>query len=349
MQASNGNHNLTSAIPECGQGGAGRGGSKCGGDERCLDGKRVVAVVPAYNEERFIGSVVLKARKYAGAVIVVDDGSSDATAEVALAAGALVVVHEQNQGKGAALNSGFQKAWELDPDVVVTIDGDGQHVPQEMATVAGPVLAGEADIVVGSRYLRRRCGVPRHRIWGHRLFNLMTNTASGVAVTDSQSGYRAFSPRALQTISFQSNGFSVESEMQFIAREHGLKLVEAPISAHYLDKPKRPVLSHGLMVLNGLLQLVGQYRPLLFFGATGLLLLLVGSVWGFYIVHIYRRTDELAMGYALICVLLCILGNLSLTTGIILHSMRGLLLQYLPNRRQISIPRAFSQAHSYQK
>ena len=288
--------------------------------------RKVVAVIPAYNEERFIGSVVLRARRYADTVVVVDDGSTDATADIAHAAGATVVRHEHNQGKGVALNTGFDRARELDPDVVVTLDADGQHLPEELTLVAAPILQGRADIVVGSRYLEKRCSVPLHRIWGHQVFNFVTNQVSGVCLTDSQSGFRAFSPQALDTISFHSNGFSVESEMQLLAHEHHLRMQEVPITIHYRDRPKRPVIAHGLMVLNGILRLIGQYRPLLFFGVPGMVLLVAGLVWGLWVVELYRQLHTLAIGYAMISMLLSLLGTLALFTGILMHSVRGLLL-----------------------
>jgi glycosyltransferase involved in cell wall biosynthesis len=290
---------------------------------------KIVIVIPAYNEDRFVGSVVLKALQQAEVVIVVDDGSTDHTAEVAAAAGAIVVRHGQNQGKGTALNTGFHAAQEYEPQVVVTLDADGQHSPQETEVLVAPILAGEADIVIGSRYLEHSSQVPRSRIWGHRGFNLLTGQLSGVSSTDSQSGFRAFSPRALRAISFSSTGFSVESEMQFLAHEHDLVLVEAPVTISYPDKPKRRLTFHGFMVLNGVLRLVGQYRPLLFFGVPGLVVLLMGIGWGWMVVDIYRRTQQLAVGYAMISVLLTILGSLGLTTGLILHSVRGLMLELL--------------------
>lgn len=294
---------------------------------------RCVVVIPAYNEERFIGSVVLEARRYADVVLVVDDGSIDNTAGVAAEAGATVIRQVPNEGKGAALSTGFRRAVEFDPTVVITIDADGQHMACEIEQVAAPVLRGEADIVIGSRYLDDNSDVPRHRIMGHRVFNFMTNQASGVRnVTDSQSGFRAFSPRALRAISFRSHGFSVESEMQFIASENDLKLVEAPITIYYHDKPKRPVIAHGLMVLNGLLQLMGQYRPLLFFGLPGLVILGLAGLWTLWIVHIFQTSGELAVGYALIAVLLFMFGSTVMSTGIILHSVRALLLDYLVRR-----------------
>jgi len=299
---------------------------------------RVVAIIPAYNEERTIGSVVLRAMAHVNDVVVVDDGSTDATAQIAEAAGAIVVRHKRNRGKGAALNTGFYKARELDPDALVLLDADGQHLPNEVPNVLAPVLADEADIVVGSRYIGNGNGhangngnghgVPRHRVVGHWAFTTLTNVTSGVKVSDSQSGFRALSWRAIPALNFSSDGFSVESEMQFLAGELGRRVAEVPITADYVDKPKRPVVAHGLMVLNGMLRLVGQYRPLFFFGLAGVFLLLVGVGWGWWVVVVYSRTQQLAIGYALISVLLTVLGSLSLFSGIMLHSVRALLMEF---------------------
>lgn len=295
---------------------------------------RIAVVIPAYNEERFIGSVALKALQHAGTVIVVDDGSSDCTAEVAADTGAVVVKHLHNQGKGAALNTGFRLALQYMPEVVVMLDADGQHLPEELFAVIQPVLEGCADIVIGSRYLDHTSQVPRHRIIGHQVFNWLTARTSGMRSTDSQSGYRAFSPAALEKISFHSNGFSVESEMQFIAHELGLRLVEVPITIRYLDKPKRSVLGQGMVVLNGVLRLTGQYRPLFFIGLPGLFLLLTALVLGLVVVERYQHMHVLATGYAIICVLLGISGMVMLTTGVILHSIRGLIVDLLSERKR---------------
>lgn len=297
---------------------------------RSLSERGVIAVIPAYNEERFIGSVVLQTRRFVETVIVVDDGSADTTGEIARAAGALVLTHERNRGKGKALETGLKKARELLPGAVVILDADGQHLPSEIPQILEPILSGEADMVVGSRYLNGNSRVPLVRILGHRVFNSLTNHTSGVHLTDSQNGFRAFSGRVLNALSFHSNGFSVESEMQFLAREYGWKVKEVPITVRYTDKPKRPVFIHGLVVLDGILKFIGRRRPLVSFSIMGLLLLLTGLGWGFCVVEIYRRTLQLAVGYALICVMLIILGATSLSTGIILHSVRGLLADLLP-------------------
>jgi glycosyltransferase involved in cell wall biosynthesis len=292
----------------------------------------LIALIPAFNEERFIGSVVLKARKYVDTVMVIDDGSRDLTAEIAHAAGAIVIRHETNRGKGRALQSGFQKARELDAQAVVVLDADGQHRPEEIPTVVAPILNGEADIVIGSRYLDRKSRVPFIRIWGHKAFTSVTNWLTGTHLTDSQSGFRAFSKNAVQNINFESKDFSVESEMQFLAERQDLKLVEIPVVIRYPDQPKRPVIMHGVSVLNGILRMVGQYRPLLFFGVPGMIVLLIGLLWGAYVVEIYSIAHTLAVGYALISVMLSIIGMFSLFTGIILHSIRALLYELVASR-----------------
>ena len=290
---------------------------------------RLVVVIPAYNEARFIGSTVLKAREYSDWVLVVDDGSEDETALLAQSAGAMVIKHDCNLGKGAALNSGLNESRRMGADCVVMLDADGQHLPEEIHYVIEPIKAGKADLVIGSRYLSQHNKIPRHRSWGHLLFNTITKWGSGVHVSDSQSGFRALSRKALNVACFTSQGFSVESEMQFLANEKGLTIAEVPVTIRYPDQPKRPVLVHGMQVLNGILHLVGQHRPLFYFGVPGTLLLSVGIIWGLWVLDIYRRTAQLAVGYTLFSILLSMIGIIFLSTGITLHSVRGLIINLL--------------------
>src|SRR5215212_6823113 len=224
-----------------------------------------LVAIPAYNEERFIGSVVLRAGLLGFDVLVVDDGSADRTAQIARCAGAIVEVHAENRGKSAALNTAFRLARERGVSILVVMDGDAQHDADEIARFLTPVREGLADIVVGSRFLAASGGqIPGMRRLGQRAMTTMTNVASGISVSDSQSGFRGFSAQAIETLVFGSSGFSVEVEMQFQARDHGLTVTEVPISANYYDPPKRNVVSHGMQVLDGILRLVGQRRPLLF-------------------------------------------------------------------------------------
>jgi glycosyltransferase involved in cell wall biosynthesis len=286
----------------------------------------VIAVIAAFNEDRFIGSVVLKTLQYAANVIVVDDGSQDQTALVSEQAGAIVIRHPDNQGKTSAVQTGLHKACEYKPCVVVVLDGDGQHHPQDIPALVQPILAGEAQIVVGSRFLSKRDFIPRWRIFGQHSLTLATNLLSGFPLSDSQSGFRAFAPEVLDQLRFRRSGFSFESEMQFLAREKSLTIKEIPIGVTYAEKSKRSPVKHGLQVVNSILALVGQNRPLLFFGVPGALILLAGVGIGAYVVKIYQKVQQLAVGYAILSVLLSIVGMLLLSNGVILHSIRGLLM-----------------------
>lgn len=290
----------------------------------------VVAVIPAYNEERFIGSVVLLTRNYVDAVIVVDDGSSDRTAQIAHLAGATVVRHKINKGKGEALNTGFKKARELFlPNAVVTLDADWQHLPEELPKVVKPITDGEADIVIGSRYLEHTSEVPLQRVMGHRGFTMMINALSGTQVSDSQSGFRAFSLTAVKNITFTTKGFGVESEMQFVASDQQLRVLEVPITIRYLDRPKRSVVRHGLNVLTSVLRLMGQHRPLLFFWLMGGLSIIFAFGLGLVELEHYRNTNTFDVTLAMLVVFLLTSGSVALFTGIILHTLRGFVLELI--------------------
>jgi glycosyltransferase involved in cell wall biosynthesis len=290
----------------------------------------VVAVIPAYNEDRFVGSVVLKAGMFVERVIVVDDGSTDHTAVVASQAGADVIVHPTNLGKASALATAFDRACQEEADIIVMLDGDGQHNPQEIPDVIRPILRGQADMVIGSRFHGQQNHIPAWRRLGQHTLTLLTNATSGTRCSDSQSGFRAFTRHALMNLGLQCRGFAVESELQFWAREQNLRVVETSISCVYVEKSKRNPWRHGLQVLNSIIYLISQWRPLLLFGLTGLLLTFAGLAWWGWIVEKHSRSGELALGYAMLATLFIILGVLSAFQGMTLHVMRQMMLK-LPN------------------
>lgn len=291
--------------------------------------QKVVVAIPAYNEDRFIGSLVLKLRARDLDVLVVDDGSTDATASVAEAAGATVVRHGINRGKTAAVETLFEHARGMPVDALVLLDGDSQHDPADVARLAAPVLEGKADMVVGSRFAGVRSDIPRWRVVGQHALTLATNVGSGLHLTDTESGYRAFSGRALREMRFNASGFALEPLSQFQAKQRGWKVVEVPIQVHYEIPLKRNPVWHGVGQLDAIFRLVAEHRPLLFFGVPGLILVLAGMFLGISVARIYESTQQLAVGYALITVLLCIVGVLTTFTGIVLHAMRMMLLEHI--------------------
>ena len=218
---------------------------------------KIIAAIPAYNEEKHIGAIVSKTLQYVSQVIVVDDGSTDGTSRKAEEAGAVVVRHDKNQGKGVAINTAFRIAREISPLAMVLLDADGQHRPEEIPSLLQPVLEKRADMVVGSRFLANN-QIPKYRMVGQTVLTITTNIGSGIKLTDTQSGFRAFSHRAIERMTLKETGFAVESEMQFQAGRYNLKVTEVPILTNYDEKVKRSPVVHGFGVLFRVLGMMGE-------------------------------------------------------------------------------------------
>jgi glycosyltransferase involved in cell wall biosynthesis len=229
-----------------------------------LSQPKTIAAIPCYNEERHIGDIVDEANKYVDQVIVIDDGSSDNTAQVAEAAGALVIRHKVNKGKGMAINTAFKWARENYVQAVVLLDGDGQHEPMDIPYVVTPVLEGKVDVVVGSRFLSTKNRIPRYRTMGQHVLTFVTNLSSGLKLTDCQSGFRAFSGRAIDALYFtQPRPGDVECEMQFLMNENQLRVAEVPITVNYDDRAKRNPVIQGVGNLFAVLHLILERRCIL--------------------------------------------------------------------------------------
>ena len=175
----------------------------------------IIAAMPAHNEEGTIAKVVLGAKKHVDKVVVVDDGSTDATAEIADALGAMVVRHKENRGYGAAIRTCFESAKELDADIMVTLDSDGQHDPSYIPDFINAMKTSKADVVIGSRFLTKNklSPIPKYRVVGMKVLNLFTRLVGKVKTTDSQSGYRAYSRRALEKIKVTNPYMGAGSEI----------------------------------------------------------------------------------------------------------------------------------------
>ena len=286
----------------------------------------VVACIPAFNEEKTIAKVVIETMKYAGKVVVADDGSTDMTGVIAVKLGADVISHDKNMGKGVALRSACSRAIELNPDVVVTLDADGQHEPDQIPVLVRPIIDGEADIVVGSRYVNGSFSdIPAYRRMGLELVNWLSRRAVNLKAKDSQSGFRAYSLKALRVASFsESNGYGVDSESLALAAKEGLRIVEVPITVKYnlpVKTSKKTPLAHGMEIVSSILKVIIEDRPLLFLGVPGIFALMIGVFFGIWIVQIYTIEHQIVTNIAVISMGFILAGLFAIFTAITLYAL----------------------------
>jgi glycosyltransferase involved in cell wall biosynthesis len=270
----------------------------------------------------------LRASQYADQVVVLDDGSTDKTAEVARFAGARVLVHDVNLGKGAALRDLFQYATQAGFDIIVIIDGDGQHNPDDIPKLVGPLLRDEADIVNGSRYLSGQAGsTPRYRRFGQVVLDKVVHFGlnGDVAITDTQSGFRAFSIKTAPFFKFNSDELTIDSEMLMDAANAHLRIKEVDVGVRYdVGRSSKHPVSHGLQVLTGVLRSIEFNRPLLAFTVPGLIFVAVAAGLAAFVIQTYYVVGHVVFGPTLLMLLFAVVGTFLVFTGIILHSVSAL-------------------------
>ncbi len=295
---------------------------------------KITAILPAYNEEVSIGSIVLSTRKYVDRVIVVDDGSTDNTAEIAELAGAKVILHNSNGGKGAALKTGFEAA--KDSDIIVTMDSDGQHNPSEIPKLITPLINGETDIVNGSRYIHKKDkNTPSYRRVGQTVLDKATNFSSGLEVTDSQSGFRAFAKHTLPAFRFSCIDFGIESEMLVDAANAGLRIKEVEISVRYdVDGSSKNPVSHGIGVLMRIVNDMEFKRPLYYFTLPGIVIILFGVSLSLLFFGDYLAGTSTTLLPTALTIMLTLAGGFLAFTGIILDSMSRMINRITNNSNQ---------------
>ena len=191
-------------------------------------------IIPVYNEELTIGNIIDRVKAVVqqtglkNEIIVVDDCSYDKSLEIAKEHNAQIYTLKRHLGKGYALRAGFAKA---KGDIIVTIDSDGSHKPEELPRVLAPIVQDKADLVIGSRYLNQKNVATRKlNAFGVKLFNSFIELLTGVAITDSQSGYRAMKREVMKSQKLKSGGYEIESEMLVKTAKKGFRITEAPIS-----------------------------------------------------------------------------------------------------------------------
>lgn len=204
---------------------------------------QVAIVIPAYNEQDVIGGVIrgikeiLIGKSFGFQIVVVDDGSRDRTAHEAENAGAYVIRHILNTGTGGATATGLSYAQQQGFDLAATMDADGQHDPADALKGIERMLAGDSELLIGSRLIDAS-GMSRVKLLGNRGLSIITYLLFGIRVTDSQSGMRVFSKRALDSLKWKTAGYEFCSEMLWRAKQQGLNIQEYPIRAIYTEYSK---------------------------------------------------------------------------------------------------------------
>ena len=283
---------------------------------------KITIGIPAFNEEKNIASVITRLMKTYDSIIVCDDGSTDMTATISSSLGAHVVRHEKNMGYGSAIKTIFNEAKKTDCDILVTFDADGQHQISDIESVLEPLFEEKADIVIGSRFLGKTKDLPKYRKIGIKTITGLTNVMTGSKITDSQSGFRAYSKKVLAEISPTESGMGISTEILIKASKKDLKITEIPITISYTDnKHSQEPISHGTSVIMSTVKHVAIERPLLYYGVTGLCFLILGLIFGAWTLQIYSEERVVMTNIALVGVGGVILGTILLITATILYSI----------------------------
>jgi glycosyltransferase involved in cell wall biosynthesis len=285
---------------------------------------KIIVCVPAFNEANSISDIVQKSKKYANQVIVYDDGSRDNTYDVAISAGATVIRNRENNGYGVAIRSLFQAAKEQEADIMVTLDSDGQHNPDEIPYLIERLKQG-FDIVIGSRFLRNddKEKVPRFRSFGIKTITKLTQTGTSTKITDSQSGFRAYGKDALSKINLFEDGMAVSTEILLRANEKKLSITEVPITINYdieSTSTHNPI-RHGIGVLYSVFQFISLRHPMAFYGLPGIALLGIAAYFLRNALHLFSTTGYVSTNMILIAIGIAVVGVVFLATGAILYTL----------------------------
>ena len=239
---------------------------------------KVVIGMPAFNESERIREIINEIKNKSDDIIVCNDGSTDSTGIIAEKMGAIVINHEKNLGYGSAIKSIFLKAKEIEADILITFDADGQHRVEDIQSVIQPIIDGDADIIIGSRFLKEHnTDMPKYRKIGIKTITNLTNLGSEIKLTDSQSGFRAYHKRVISHITPSENGMGVSTEILIKAKKEQFRIKEISIKVSYEgDTSTHDPISHGVSVVLSTIKFISIEHPLKFYGISGLGFLGIG-------------------------------------------------------------------------
>jgi len=283
-----------------------------------------LACIPAYNEGKVIGNVIKRTLQFVDKVVVCDDGSTDETVEEAKMAGAHVIQHHENKGKGAAFKSLFDYAKKNSVDVMVTIDGDGQFLPEEIPKLIKPILEKKSDIVIGYRF-DDASEMPSYRKFGNKVLDRITNLASDLPYRDTQSGFRSYSKKAINSINFIDSGFSVDSEILVDASRKNLKISEEKVTVIYDTGEKTSTMnpiSHTGGILSSLIEQITLRQPLRYFAIPGLAFIIFGIIYSGIVIAIFNEDRYFSVPSTLLALGTLLMGLTMFLVGLILFAIQ---------------------------
>ena len=283
---------------------------------------KITVGIPAFNEEKHLPQILTELKEITNSIIVCDDGSTDDTSIIAKKFGAEVIKHKKNLGYGSAIKSIFQVASEINSDILVTFDADGQHRIEDINKVLQPIKDEEADIVIGSRFLNNNNDVPGYRKIGIKLITQVTNASIKKHFTDSQSGFRAYKKQVLDNIVLTEQGMGISTEILIKASEKKFRITEIPIKILYEGNTSthNPV-SHGTSVLISTIKFTSIQHPLKFYGIPSLILIGIGVIFTYFSVEYYGEVGRLNTNLTLISAGTLLLGSILFISAILLYSL----------------------------
>ena len=283
---------------------------------------KITVGIPAYNEEKNIAKIIVHLKKMADQILVCDDGSTDSTSVIAESLGAIIIKHPKNLGYGSAIRSIFLKAREINADILVTIDADGQHKIEDVKNVIKPIVDGHADISIGSRFLKEGDDIPNYRKLGIKIITKVTNSSLSDKITDAQSGFRAYNRKVLQSLTPSDSGMGISTEILIKSSNLGLKIVEVPTEIQYEGETssQNPV-SHGTEVLMSTLKYISIERPLRFYGIPSIIFFVIGLTFTFFAIQYYAEIGRLNTNLTLIAGGTLLIGVILVVTAILLYSL----------------------------
>ena len=283
---------------------------------------KITIGIPAYNEEKNIAKIIVQLKKVADQILVCDDGSTDSTSEIAESLGAIVIKHPKNLGYGSAIRSIFLKSREINAEILVTIDADGQHKIEDVKKVTKPIVDGQADISIGSRFLEEGDNAPKYRKLGINIITKVTNSSLSEKITDAQSGFRAYNNKVLQSLTPSDSGMGISTEILIKSSNLGLKIAEVPTKIQYEgETSSQNPISHGTGVLLSTLKYISIERPLVFYGIPSFIFFIIGLTFTFFAAQYYAEIGRLSTNLTLVAAGTLLIAIILAITAILLYSL----------------------------